>query len=302
VRSERRMYALLNKNLWSIHSWVRCTLDPRLMTGLTYEMFPNSTANRIPPIYCPLVDNRNAFIPILTNHLNSISGWPDLTVTPYSSRPGVFNEVHNMVDSTAKNYESFDLDCNFRNTRGDPILHLFYIWIWYEALVFEGILVPYYDFIVENEIDYNTRVYRLVLDQHKHYVTKIGACGVAFPTNSPIGTFFDFNAERPYFDQVKDISIRLRCSGAIYLDDILIKDFNDAVAIFNPNMRNFEGMSKIARNLVTYFNNRGYPYINPETYELEWWIDDDYYNARAQQIINMIDVLNPYQIVQPPVP
>jgi hypothetical protein len=163
--------------------------------------------------------------------------------------------------------------------------------------------------IVANEIDYNTRVYRLVLDHSKQYVTKIACCGAAFPVNSPIGTFFDFNNDRPYFDQIKDISIRLRCTGAIYLDDIVVRSFNKAVSIFNPDMRPLLGglsaeetptMAKIHRRVLPYFNNRGYPRINISNYELEWWIDKPYYDARVNRILELIDPTNAYQIARVP--
>ena len=71
------------------------------------------------------------------------------------------------------------MDVTFKNTKGNPLLYFFYIWIKYQTLVFEGILNPYMDMIVENEIDYNTRIYRLVMDQQKRYVTYIAATGAS---------------------------------------------------------------------------------------------------------------------------
>jgi hypothetical protein len=45
-----------------------------------------------------------------------------------------------------------------RNTRGDPIVYLFYVWAFYQSLVFQGLMVPYPDYIVHNRLDYNTRI------------------------------------------------------------------------------------------------------------------------------------------------
>ena len=183
------------------------------------------------------MDNNNAFIPVLTNNLLSLSGWPDLVAPTFTSKSGVYNEVYSQVDGITENYESFDLEATFRNTRGDPILYMFYIWLHYSAAVFSGKLAPYLDFITENEIDYNTRIYRLVLDANKQIVKKIAASGVCYPISVPLGSFFDFNNERPFNDQNKEISIRFKTLGAVYQDDILIKEFNNTVAIFNPAMR-----------------------------------------------------------------
>lgn len=283
IRNERKFFSLLSNNSQSIHRAVRTILDPRLIAGYEHGDI------RVPAIPSMFVDNNSAFIPYYTNNLNSISGWPDMVLPTFTSESGVYNESFSMGDGVVKNYESFDIEASFRNTRGEPILFTNYVWLHYIADVFEGTLIPYLDFITENEIDYNTRIYRLVLDQNKQYVKKIAACGAAFPISNPTGSFFDFNAEKPYNDQNKDISIRFRCMGAIYLDDILVKEFNETVTIFNPMMSDNNraiSMIKLGANISQFFNNRGYPRINPDTYELEWWVTKSLYNARSQMIIN----------------
>lgn len=276
IRNERRFYPLLSQNPLSIQRFVRTILDPRLQHG--YD-FGN---DKVPAINCPIVDNNNAFIPILTNNLNSISGWPDITAPSYTSKPGLYNEAWSIVDGLTRNYESFDIDASFRNTRGDPIMYLCYIWTHYQSLVFEGKLSPYVDFIIENEIDYNTRIYRLVLDSQKNTVTKIAATGAAFPISVPTGSFFDYNNEKPYNDQNKDITIRFRCLGVDLMDDILIHEFNETVNIFNPLMVKRDSMVKVTKDIANLFNHRGYPHINPDTYELEWWVDSGAYRTREK--------------------
>lgn len=282
IRNARQFYPMLTQNPLTIQRFVRATLDPRLLSGYTFGK------HKVPPIRCPMVDNSNAFIPILTNNLNSISGWPDITAPTFTSKPGLYNEVYSQVDGLTRYYESFDLDATFRNTKGDPILYMFYVWLHYSSMVFEGRLVPYVDFISENEIDYNTRIYRLVLDQTKQTVTKIAATGVSFPISAPTGSFFDFNSERPFNDQNKDITIRLRCLGVDYQDDILIKEFNQTVSIFNPDMldRNREnGMVQVKKNTIGMFNNRGYPRIDPSSNELQWWVPRDVFNNRTKAFL-----------------
>lgn len=282
IRNVRKFSPLLTDNSLSMQRFVRATLDPRLLTGYTFNKY------KVPPITCPVVDNMQAFIPILTNNINSISGWPDVVVNPFTSKPGIYQEVYSQVDSKVDNYEAIDLDVSFRNTHGDPILYLFYIWCHYSSYVFEGTLIPYLDFITENEIDYNTRIYRLVLDHKREVVKKIAATGVSFPISVPTGSFFDYNNDKPYNDQNKDITIRFRSLGVIYQDDILIKEFNKTVAIFNPYMNDEHRaarMVKIPQSLVHLFNNRGYPRINPNNNVLEWWVHQDYYNNRTNAFL-----------------
>lgn len=282
IRNVRKFYPLLAENPLTIHRYVRATLDPRIMHGYSFG------EHTVPPITCQMVDNLNAFIPILTNNLNTLTGWPDLVTPMFQSKPGLYNEAYGQVDGITEYYEAFDIDATFRNTRGDPILYMFYIWQHYTSLVFEGKLIPYIDFITENEIDYNTRIYRLVLDQNKEIVKKIAATGAAVPISNSIGSFFDFNNDKPYNDQNKDITIKFRCFGAQYQDDILISEFNKTVIIFNSNMadsaRNRE-MVRVDKNTIQMFNNRGYPRINPNNYTLEWWVPKDLYNARTKAFI-----------------
>lgn len=278
IRNVRTMSPLLTNNILSIQNFVKCTLDPRLMHGYSFQ---DITVNGL---QCPMVDNESAFIPILSNNVNTISGWPDVVAPTFTSKPGLYNETFSMVDGITRNYETFDIDASFRNTKGDPILYMFYIWLHYSSYVFEGKLVPYIDFITENEIDYNTRIYRLVLDKNKDKVTKIAATGAAFPISIPTGSFFDYNNEKPYNDQNKDITVRFRCMGVDYQDDILIKEFNETVMIFNRAMTDEmrpSYMYKVDKTLLSLFNNRGYPRINPETMELEWWVPNYLYEQRT---------------------
>lgn len=285
ISNIRFFYPLLSDNEKSMQRFVRCTLDPRQMYGYRF-----SNTKSIQPIGCPVVDELQAFIPVLTNNVLSVSGWPDVVAPTFDSKKGLYNEVYSQVDGITRNFESFDLDVTFRNTRGDPILYMFYIWLHYSALVFEGKLLPYPDFVMENEIDYNTRIYRLVMDSTKNVVTKITATGASFPISVPTGSFFDFNHEKPFNDQNKEITIRFRSMGTDYLDDILIYEFNATGEIFNPDMADGVRqvyMTPVDRELLPLFNNRGYPRIDPETRVLEWWVSNEYYIQKTREFINM---------------
>lgn len=284
VRNVRQLYPLLTENDRSVQRIVRCTLDPRLQYG-----YRDDNGELISPeLECSLVDNLNAFVPMLTNNLLTISGWPDIVSPTFSSKEGLMAEIYSQVDGTIKNYQEFDIDATFRNTIGDPIIYLFYVWLNYQSSVFAGNLMPYIDYILENMIDYNTRIYRLVLDSQRRVVRKIAATGVSYPLTVPMGQFFDFNHDRPYNDQSKEFTIRFKCLGVIYQDDILVREFNQTVQIFNPDMKDDlrEGTYYCVEPfLLPYFNHRGYPRINEETYVLEWWVKTDEYEARVQKLI-----------------
>lgn len=281
VRNIRQMAALLNQEPMSIQRMVRCVLDPRLQVGYTFK------TNKIPSLDCPVVDPTNAFIPFLSNNLNSISGWPDITAPVCTSPPGLYNEAHSMVDGISRNFESWTADATFKNTSGDPILYLFYNWIYYMSYVFEGKLVPYLDFITENEIDYDTRIYRVLVDKNRNKVTKIMST-ICFPISVPVSASGDFNKDRPFSEQNKDITIRFQCMGLEIYDDILIREFNDTGIIFCPDMaddKRDKSMTRVPDALGSIFNHRGIPRINPSTHELEWWVPSDLYAGRVNAFL-----------------
>lgn len=315
ITNYRGFYNLLTSNMTSYQAFTRLMLDPRLQ--------------HIGQMICPFVDKNNAFIPILTNNVQSLSGWPDLTVPTYTSEAGQFGEEHSIVDGVTNHFESFDLDVTFKNTKGNPLIYFFYIWIKYQTLVFEGILNPYIDMITENEIDYNTRIYRLVLDQQKRYITYIGSTGASFPINVPTGSLFDFNVDTPFNTRNTEINIRFRSMGFCAFEDILKLEFNKTQAMFNSDLRKIlihdlndgisdatkardDGMvvyrvagcsyvkvphylamsmdSSVFSNSFFNVNHRAYPYINLITNELEWWVDERRFRQSNQKDFkNMIE-------------
>lgn len=268
IANSRVLTSLMSRDDKTVQRAIRVMLDSRS----DYERVVTS----------PLVDTKQAFIPLLTNNLLSVSGWPDVVVDSYTSKEGNYRESWSMVDGTSWIYNTYDITASFRNIAGDPISLLFYVWVHYASMVYTGEMVPWPDMIIENEIDYNTRIYRLVLDPSRRYVQKIGATGAAYPTNSPLGASFNYSSDGVLNRDNDQISISFKCMGANYLDPILIQEFNETVEIFNAGMRDAgreDNYTKLDKNETYYFNYNGYPRINPDTFELEWWVDKQDYRA-----------------------
>ena len=264
LRAMRELIPLLTTNHTSIPAMIRGYLDPRLNNP------------------CPVMDNNSAFIPLLTNHMLSCSGWPDPYVDIHTSKPGVFREVHSMVDSTIDRFQAYDITCNFRNMVGDPITEMMRVWIIYMTEVFKGGMAPYPDFIAYNEIDYNCRIYRLVLDRTKRFVQKIACTGASFPKNTPLGQAFDFQSDKPINPNNDQITITFQSNGYRYQDTMVAFDFNTVVGIFNSDMKeaNYkQHMQMLLPSELQLFNNRGYPRINEDTMELNWYVFKQEYNS-----------------------
>lgn len=262
IRNSRLFSNMLTKDPYSIHGYARNILDPRL--------------NAVGEGH-PLVDPLNVFIPVFSNAILKMSGWPDTVAPTMTSKEGVRKEQYSMIDGTTEINGTFDLDVTFRVFADEPVTQIMESWVRYPSLVFEGVFNPYLDYVVENTIDYNTRIYRLVMTDDGRYVKKIAATGASFPLNDQAGRSFDYTNETPYNDQNKEVTYRFRSMGAIYNDPKLVDAFNSAVGIFHGGMRNINkglktNMIKVPIDLIGISNFRGYPRINPSTYELEWYV------------------------------
>lgn len=297
IRNYRKFSGLATTDPNRLQTAIRCLLDPRLQAG--YKLPLGRSGNgadfgSIEPLNCNLVDPYNAFIPILTNNAISSSGWPDQTVPVHRSDPGLYNEVQAMVDGSVRIAGSNTIDVSFRNSKGNPILHMIYVWNTYMSLCHEGILMPYLDMIAERELDYNTRIYRITLDKDKRFVSMLMATGASFPSNLPIGMFGDFNIEKPFNEQVKDFSIKFESDGVDFMDDIIALEFNEAVKIHNPYMTdtNRDGyMQKLIPVEYDLFMHRYYPRINLDNGEFERWVFRNQYIDRMSRLKTMFPAL-----------
>lgn len=242
----------------------------------------------------PFVDEKLGFIPLLTNNLQSMSGWPDIVMPTFTSKEGLKREQWSIADGYIDINETYDLDCTFKNVKDEPIILLFDTWLNYMANVYEGMFSPYIDFLVENEIDYNTRIYRIILDESKRFVKKIAATGASYPVNVPTGKMFDFSDSAKYNSDNNTVNIRFKCMGANYNDPILVHEFNTVTAIFNPEIRKLihgqqvDTIREIPYNLLEVFNYRGYPLIDKNTLELRWFISTD--SVSYQNIVKKLRV------------
>lgn len=227
-----------------------------------------------------IFDNRQAFMPLFSNSLTNMSGWPDLTLHAYSTNEGLAKETWMMNDTIAEINGRFDLDCTFENAMGDPISMAAFAWLLYIGGVYLGTkIAPTGYSRVQNEIDYMTRIYRFVTDWSGRYIHKWAACGAAFPVGLSMGTAFNYSREQAYNDANKSVQLTFACTVAEYNDPITLWEFNKLVVMFNGDMaddRRKKNMVKIEPEHRKLFNYKGFPYINMyNSNELEWWVYRD---------------------------
>lgn len=291
LRNFRIFYDLLTSNELSQERLIRCMLDPRLAAGYRYN------GADAPIVTTPLCDQENAFIPFLSNNLNTITGWPEQVMTFSKSRPDVYNGVRTQPNGVARINGSYTLSASLRNTHADPIIKLIHYWVQYmSAVSTTGELRPYADMEAWDMIDSNTRIYRIVLDPTKSRVTKIFATGAALPASNAVSAAADFNKETPYSDQTKDLNITFECDGLIVMDPILIQQFNNTVGAFCPGMRDNNrdsSMVRLDKSVQHFFTTIPvYPRIDPNTFAFDWYARVEKYNARAAQVMSMLGDTN----------
>lgn len=284
--TKRVLSVLTTTNEYSIPRMIRAYLDPR---GNGTPDIPRGAKRHNEGALCttPLVDRNSPFIPLLTNNLLSLNGWKDIDMDSYTSPEGKARQTFSQIDSIGEILDSFTLTANFRNVPGDPITLMILTWLLYSGWVYRGDLMPYPESALEEEADYNTRIYRLVLDPSRRYVQKIACCGVSYPTAISIGASMNFNAEKPYMDDTAQITVPFRATGALYNDPIIIYWFNKITFNFCPLLKeSVAGRStafvKMPFDSSNDYNYRGLPHINEETLELEWWLpaaEQSYFNA-----------------------
>lgn len=266
---DRMLAQLLVDDPYHPYSYIRNVLDPKIADT---EKSGRSA----------LCDPRQAFITILTNTAESVTGWRDVAPPTYSSPEGMYKESLSFVDGPSKDYTTYDIQASFRNVMGDPVTDLLMFWCHYQSLAFEGVYFPYPEFWIDNEFDFNTRIYHLSMDPTKRWVWGIRATGASEPVSAPTGAGGNYERANYYNRSTDTVSAQFRSHGCIYQDPILVEEFNAVVSIFNEHM--MPGVKervyqKIPNYALTLFNGLGYPWIEPQTGELQWWVSKEDFNS-----------------------
>lgn len=273
LRQERLMSALTTPVASSYARMFRLLFDPSLGDS---------------QLSCPLIDQKSAFMPLLTNTLLSCTGWPDYKLDVYESKRGMYKEQWAMPDDNFRIFSTFDVTCTFKNIPGDPVSAFFYYWLIYMSNVHEGIMIPKLHSMILNEKDYETRIWRIILDKNRRNINKIATTGGgAFPTAISIGQGIDFDVNKPITAANDQVTVQFKSQGFCYNDPILLFELNDLVTTFNPDMDDAyrkTNMVRIPESMLDYFNNTGYPRIDVDNGYLDWYIETNVYEARLREL------------------
>lgn len=273
LANHRKMSLLLDNSPNSLYSAIRTLLDPR----------GNHTS---------FVDNKQAFIPIMTNTLTALSAPPDFALDTFVSDEGLNKQNYSMVDGGGYNQSAFNFEATFKNLRGNPITMMMVFWTLYPLLLrrTQNGMVKYPQNIVANRIDYQSRVFRLKLDVAQQYVVGIGSYNVCYPLSPAYSELLAFNESSPFTENLDEVTIPFAAVGFDYMDPVLVWEFNRVVQVANPQMANRIGMIKLSNTERDAFNYIGYPHIASDM-ELEWWVTSEQYGQILRRKENLITEL-----------
>lgn len=268
ITQVRTLTPMLTLNEWNVMRAIRAMLDPE-------------GSRHVGGYHSPMINTFNPFMPVLSNNLLSLSGWPEMVVDTFTSDPGIYKEEWSIADGFSRIFGTYELTANFRNIQGDPISWIFHFWTQYMLMMHEGVMNPRPAQLIDNEVDYDTRIYRLIMDPTWTYVEKIAACGACFPVSNNMAQQFDFDVNKPISDGPDEISVSFKCMGADYNDPISLLEFNMVGELFDPRLMNqFRGKHyrRVAPAEAMLMNHRAIPRIDTITMELEWWILNEEYD------------------------
>lgn len=320
----RPFMPLLNKNKASLGAWIRGTLDPRwarfgdrapYLTARVADLGSQDTARsnaervdnypagekdsyRAPlvngtgklyipeDIYSSQVDVYSPFINIITNNVVQISGFPDIDMPVFTADPNRIGSSFQMIDGIENLNMPVDLTITVQDLIGDPVFNLFRVLSLYPGRIYGNQMMRYPDFIIEDCLDYNIRLYRLIMAADGETIHHIGTAYPGFVQGIAIGHHFDYNIDMPLRED-NLVSIRMMSSGVAYDDPVIIDDFNTTVMYANKSMRGKkDGMTLIPNSVAHQFSyERVYPFIDTNSYKLQWWTDNKTY-ARVSKEVN----------------
>jgi len=291
IASNRLFGQLLTPKHDGIETALRLTLDPRMEyeyktpTKLSDPIMDRSFKEKITS---NLVNNRLAFIPILSNSLVSFDGWIDLTMGEYQTTPNMHKNSVSMIDDIDEINTPTAFSATFRTIATDYNRMLLYMMYRWQSQVYRGIVARYPDFELANVKDYNTRVFDILTAGDGTSIVEWASTGPATVNNINFSSKFNFTEHTTHYDENKQFTAEFKASNIRYNEVIDLVEFNMAQSYFHPGMK--DGVS-IKANMVIpkdeekyLFKNRAYPLVDIKRMQLLWLVDKDYYEAKIRTL------------------
>lgn len=265
IRLHENLVNLESPRNHSIQGYVKGMLDKRSGQLMSNDLF----------------DNKYAWIPLLTNLCKVSTGFPDVSLNFSKSSPGFRNQVYQRVDGIL----TFNMDLNIRQTysamKPNILPMLFESWVQYiegVTLGDEG-MSPYPEALIQNYVDYDCRIYHLIMNKNMRSLEGIYCTGGSAPNMLPVGaqSTIDRTSDSNRGQGQDEYEMNFEGVGFRFNSVIACDMFNRCSYYFNPELEpqvrnNYYRKLEVAEYFsAQYGNQRIYPLINIKTMELEYW-------------------------------
>jgi len=260
IIADRKLQHLVTTDIHTIPFAIRCLLDTRF--AAMYENAAN----------CPLFDMHNPFLVPFCNAVRSVSGFNDPTLVTETTEGGFFSEDQTYVIGGDRLAKTYDINCQFRDYPGSPILALADAWCQYMAGLTDGSLQQYSDAIDLNRMDYTVSIYRFLMDRTNRYIMRWAKCTGCFPVSPPSGVTFNLNEGEAMVNAAAEINVPFKANRIEYDDPVILREFNMLVRRYAYDAADIGGKPHAFAHFNATNNFAGIPYIRPSQngYELIW--------------------------------
>ncbi|QDB70265.1 hypothetical protein CF8_0097 [Aeromonas phage CF8] len=223
-RSEK-LCSLLGCSQYSIGAYVRGMLDERW-----------AAANQ--PV---AVNNKIPFIPCLTGYLKTSTGFGDLQMQIQGSDPGIREQVYQRVASKLEENGMYTMSQTYFNPKPMVIPALFQTWQDYISEVVSGDrhLTPRDFYLFSNRVDFDCRIYHLIMNKDAEYLEHIFATVQSIPNTYQAGALANIDNTQNSIraEGQDDFSVQFSSVGMRFNELGLIQAFNEHSFSYNPGLR-----------------------------------------------------------------
>jgi len=276
IRSDRILSMLNTLDPDTVGYAIRAMLDTKLTNLCNISTKASSFLNEA-----------NPFIPILSNRLVSLNGWPDPTIDIETTEGGFFSESITYPKGSDMLARNYDISATFSDVQGSIVYMLMTMWTRWIMLATRGLVTAYMEDIEARRMCFTSSIYRFVMDPSNRYITKWAKATGCFPRSVPSGAYFNYDANASNVDVSMNLSIPFTVSGKIeYMDPIILREFNMLIEKkTGAAWSNKAGTSTLSGGIATFkpalnydrlmTNFRCLPYIDLSygSNELQWLYD-----------------------------
>lgn len=279
ISKSEKLISMYGGSQYNLSSFIRGTLDERW--GAAHS-----------PIG---LNNKSPFITCLTEYLKVSTGFSDLQMRVETTEPGIRDQVYQRVASKLEENGSYTMSQTYYNPKGSVIQTLFHHWMTYISEVVSGDRQcgPRDWYLLANRIDFDCRIYHLIMNKDAEFLEHIYATVQSIPTSFPAGSVANIDNTQTTLrgEGQDDFSVQFSSTGMRFDEWGLIQSFNEHTFAYNPRLKpavRNQYYRELSSSEYSAYNYGAYPLLLPRINEskgsgsvigersgikLTWWVE-----------------------------